>query len=115
MIATHLTLYSTNNSNHPSMSSQISATLPLKSTLSGFDKVSNILRQKLPFEVVEIVFQFLQTTYIESIGANLEQLIYYSKTETFESLQNQLIDLNGAYKIINDGTVITNNIDYFSN
>ena len=90
------------------MSSQISANKPLKSILSGFDQVSNILlKKKISFEVVEIVFKFLPTTYLESIGANLEQLIYYSKYETFGSFQNQIIGVNGAYEITRDGEVIS--------
>ena len=97
------------------MSSQISATLSVKSTVSGFDQVLNILQQKLPFEVVEIVFTFLPTTYLESIGANLKQLLIYSKNVTFESLKKQLGNgayvINGAYEIKHDGTVIQINID----
>ena len=91
------------------MSSQISVTYTSKLILFGLDQVLNILQQKLPFEVVEIVFTFLPTTYLESIGANLKQLLIYSKNVTFESLKKQLG--NGAYEIKHDGTVITSNID----
>ena len=96
------------------MSSQISTTLPPKSTLSGFDKVSNILlKKKLPFEIVEIVFEFLPTTYLEStLDASLEQLISYSKHTTFYLLEKQL---RGGYEITHDGTVITSNVDCCTN
>ena len=95
------------------MSSQISATLLPNSILSGFDQVSNILlKKKLPFEVVEIVFKFLPTTYLEStLGATLEQLISYSKHTTFDLLEKQLRDIKGGYEIKHDGTVIKSNID----
>ena len=89
----------------------MSATLPPKSALSGLDQVSNILQQKLPFEVVEIVFKYLSVTYLESIGATLEQLLYYAKNLTFNSLKKQLIEINGGYEIKHNGTVTTSNID----
>ena len=83
------------------MSSEIST----KSAISGLDQVTNILQQKIPFEVVSIVFEFLSITYLESnLGATLEQLISYSKNETFASLKEQLV--NGGYKINHDGKVI---------
>ena len=96
------------------MSSQSTATLPPKSSLSGFDQVSNILQQKLPFEVVSLVFEYLSVTYLESIGATLEQLISYSKHTTFDLMENQMIDLNGSYGIKHDGNVNPSNIDDFT-
>ena len=94
------------------MSSQISATYLPKSFLSGFDQVTNILQQmKLPFEVIKIVFEYLSVTYLESIGANLKQLIFYSKNVTFKSLKKQLIEINGRYEIKHNGIVITSNVD----
>ena len=98
------------------MSTRFTANIPTephKSTFSGFDHVLNILfKEKFPFEVVEMVFEYLPITYLESIGAKLEQLVSYSKYETFGSLQNQIIGVNGAYEINHDGTVITSNIDF---
>ena len=68
-----------------------------KSSLSGIEQVTNILQQKLPFEVIEIVFEFLPTTYLEStLGATLEQLISYSKHTTFDLLEKQLRDIKGG-------------------
>ena len=93
------------------MSSQIL----YKSNLSSdIDQVKNILvKKKLPFEVVELVYEYLSTTYLESIGASLEQLIMYSKNETYHSLKTQLEAINGGYEIKRDGEVITTNSDLF--
>ena len=86
----------------------MSSNISINSTLPVIDQVTNILVNecKLPFE---LVFKYFSTTYLESIGANLKQLLSYSKNETFDSLKNQLIDLNGGYEIDHDGEVLSTN------
>ena len=65
------------------------------SALSVFDQVMNILiKEKLPHELVEIFFEYLPITYLESIGATLDQLLSYSKKETFHSLKRKLRGVN---------------------
>ena len=91
---------------HQSLLLSLNLKIALKSTLSDYDQVVDILVSELdvPIEIVDIVVSYLPVTYIvDVLGAGFDTIMMYSKNATFASVKQELMNIDG-YKI-NHGMV----------
>ena len=79
--------------------------ITLKSTLSGYDQITETLSSKfkIPNEVATMIFDYLSITDLrENLGASYQQLKYHVKKTGFETFKNQVCQLEGyMVKLIN--------------
>ena len=81
--------------------SSLGLKISLKSTLSGYDQINQILSSKfnLPNEITSSIFDFFSITDLrERLGASYQQLKYHVKKTGFERFNKQLIKF-GGYKV----------------
>ena len=93
---------------HQSLLSSLDLKIALKSTLSDYDQVVDILVSEfdVPIEVVDIVVSYLSVTYlVDVLGAGFDTNMLHSKNETFESVQQELYYVRG-YEINHHGKVL---------
>ena len=90
------------NQNNGDLLSSLGLKISLKSTLSDYDQITQILFSKfnLPNEITSSIFDYVSITDLrEKLGASYQQLKYHVKKSGFERFNKQLSKLEG-YKVI---------------
>ena len=89
------------NQNNGDLLSSLGLKISLKSTLSDYDQITQILFSKfnIPNEIKSSIFNYFSITYLrEILGSSYQQLKYHVKKTGFKRFKKQLKKLKG-YKV----------------